>query len=91
MIKSETLLKTLSRIIEKKQRLSDHPVIHEVFKTSFAKVFTFCCNHLSVCVIFRLVIQVNIEAQYIFPASLYTIKHLLLNRYRGVFSTQSNI
>ena len=35
--------------------------------------------------------QSNIEAQYIFPVSVNTIKHLLLNEYRGVFTTQPNI
>ena len=43
------------------------------------------------CVVyFDVVIQLNIEAQYIFPISLYKIKHLLFNRYRVVFRTESN-
>ena len=39
---------------------------------------------------FDVVTQLNIEIQYVFPISIYTIKHLLLNIYRVVFRTQWN-
>ena len=57
------------------------------------KVFYILLESPNNVLYFDVVIEWNIEAQYIyiFQVSLYTRKHLLLNRYRGAFRTQSNI
>ena len=62
----------------------------EFFKTSsFLKAFLDFTVIIFKCVLyFDVVIQWNIKGQNIFPVSLYTKKHLLLNRDRDVFIIQ---
>ena len=101
LIKYETLLYILLRIIRQNKRLPDHPFYYRhpfcyryafidgFFKTLFVKVF-YILLWSSKCVLhFDVVIKLNIEAQYFYSISLSLSLSLYIYIYDRTFTSAS--